>query len=51
MQQVKSTQTANPRTPRSTRASLNPYYVDDVTFTLSDLLRARSVVEGTHRAA
>ncbi|MGP8060424.1 MAG: hypothetical protein ACLP9C_12425 [Acidimicrobiales bacterium] len=45
MQQATTTQAKSPGTARSSRASLNPYYVDDVTLTLSDLLRARSVAE------
>lgn len=29
------------RTERSTKPSVNPYYVDDVALTLTDVLRAR----------
>lgn len=35
------------RTERSTKPSLNPYYVDDVAMTLTDIMRAR----GTDRAS
>ncbi len=30
---------------RSSRPSLNPYFMDDIGFTLTDLLRSRSAAE------
>lgn len=35
-----------PRADRSSKPSLNPYYVDDVALTLSDVIRARQIESG-----
>jgi hypothetical protein len=37
------TVTERTRTERSPRPSLNPYYVDDVALTYSDVMRARDL--------
>jgi len=48
--QYEKRQPSTSRPLRSSKPSLNPYFMDDIGFTLTDLLRSRSAAEEARAA-